>query len=91
MTKKEMIREIATVTGFKQVDIGAVVEAMENITINQVKNRDELKIFNGLTLYGSCKEANTARNPLTGEAVFVPEKTVLRAKVGQRFKKLINE
>ena len=47
----------------------------------------ELKIVGMLTLTKVNKPATTARNPRTGDAVAVPAKTVVKAKVSPSFLK----
>ena len=90
MNKTELIREVANVTGMTQKDIKAILEATQTVVYGAMAQQDEVKLFDGLTLIGQHKDATTARSPLTGETVNVPEKVVPKAKWGKFAKNTVN-
>lgn len=91
MTKKEMIREVAAKTNSAQNYISTVVDAIEETVLDEIKQGGEVKLFNGVKLYAAVAAARTGHSPSTGEPVFIPEKNVMRLKVGTRVKNLLNE
>lgn len=91
MTKNEMIKEIADRINFTQVDVKAVVNTMEEIAFEQIKQHNEIKIFNGVTLEGVRRDARYYVNPNTGDKVLSSPRTFLKTKVGQHIKRMINE
>lgn len=90
MNKAELIREIATATGYTQKDVKAVLESAQKVTYEAMAREEEVTIFDGLKLMGVHKDATVARNPLDGSTVNVPEKTVPKAKFGVAAKRVVN-
>ena len=90
MNRNDYVKAIATETGFTQKDVKAVLDAAEKVAYAEMAQKGEVKIFSGLTLIGQFKEACVKRNPLTGEDVNVPEKTVPKAKWGKAAKDAVN-
>ena len=90
MNKTEFVKAIATETGFTQKYVKAVLEVAQTVAYDAMAKEEEVKIFDGLTLVGVHKEATTARNPLDGTTVNVPEKTVPKAKWGKAAKDAVN-
>lgn len=90
MTKVELVKAVATETGFTQKDVKTVLEATSKVAYTEMAKQEEVKLFDGLTLMGVYKEAGTARNPLTGESVDVPAKVMPKAKFGKAAKDAVN-
>lgn len=90
MNKVEMIKEVATKTGFTQKDIKSVMEAIQAVTFDTLVKGDEVKLMDGVTLSTVHKEARTARNPRTGETVMVDAKNAVRCKFGKPIKEAVN-
>lgn len=90
MNRTEMIREIATKVGKTQKEVKEVVEAMQEVVFAEMAAEGEVKVMDGITLMGVHKDATTARNPQTGEAVEVQEKTVPKCKFGKPCKEAVN-
>lgn len=89
MNKMELVKAIATETGFTQKDIKSVMEAMQNVVYSTLKS-EEVKLMDGLTLSSVYKEAHEGRNPLTGEAIQVAAKYAPKAKFGAAAKNALN-
>ena len=90
MNRAEYIRKISGECGFTQKDIKEVLEAAEKVAYAEMAKKEEVKVFNGLTLVGQFKEACEKRNPATGAMVQVPAKMVPKAKWGVVAKRIIN-
>ena len=86
MNNAEMIKEIATRTGFTQKDTKAVVDAMKEVVYGTLANDEEVKVFDGLTMITASRDARVCRNPQTGEPVNVPAKRTVKAKIGKHLK-----
>lgn len=90
MTNKELIKETSNRTGFSQKDIHTVLETIQNIVVGCVKDCGEVKIINGLSVYGTKRPPRMGRNPRTGESVPIPERVVCKAKIGAQIKNELN-
>lgn len=81
MNKTDLIQKVAESTG----DSAACVERVINTSIAAISN--ELRAGNSVAINGFLKldvktqAARTGRNPKTGEALTIPEKTVVKSKV----------
>ena len=89
VTKKDLIDRISDATKQKRVVVKTVVQTfLENIIIELGKgNRLEFRDFG--VFEPKTKASRIARNPRTGAKVQVPEKTVVKFKVGRLMKKKI--
>lgn len=90
MNKTEFVKAVATATGYTQKDVKAVFEAAQEVVYGAMAKEEEVKIFDGLSLEGIRKPACVKRNPLTGQDVNVPAKTVPKAKWGKFAKDVVN-
>lgn len=90
MNRTDYVKAVATVTGYTQKDVKAVLDAAQTIAYEAMAKEEEVKVFDGLTLTGVRKPACVKRNPLTGQDVNVPEKVAPKAKFGKAAKDAIN-
>ena len=90
MNRTDFVKAVATVTGYTQKDVKAVLDAAQTVAYETMAKEEEVKVFDGLTLEGIRKPACVKRNPLTGADVNVPEKTVLKARFGAVAKRVVN-
>ena len=90
MNRTEFVKAVATATGYTQKDVKAVLEAAQTVAYDAMAKKEEVAIFDGLKLIGVHKDATTARNPMNGEIVDVPAKTVPKAKWGKAAKDAVN-
>ena len=90
MTRKDFLKEFAEKAGLTNKDAKAVVEVLEEMTLDHMKDPGGFSPIKGLTLSVVHKEAHTARNPMTGGTVDVPEKYIPKARFGKRIKEGIN-
>lgn len=89
MNRVEYVKAIAAETGYTQKDVKAVIDAAQKVAYETMA-KEEVKIFDGLTLVGVHKDACVKRNPLTGEDVKVAAKVAPKAKFGAAIKTAIN-
>jgi nucleoid DNA-binding protein len=73
-------------------EIKTVIEVFNNNIVKALKNgrKIELRGF-GTFFVKKIKENYSARNPKTGELIYVPEKNKVRFKASKNLKKKINE
>ena len=90
INQNEYVKLIATATGYTQKDVKAVLDAAQTVAYDAMAKKEDVKIFNGLTLVGQEKEACVKRNPKTGEDVQVPAKVAPKAKFGKFAKDSVN-
>lgn len=90
MTKAEFIKAVAEAAELTQKETKRVLEKMQDVAFAAMKEEDEVKLFDGVTLLGVMKEARMARNPMTGEEVEVPAKMAPKCKFGKACKDAIN-
>lgn len=91
MKKAEFIRAIADKTGFTQKDTREVLNAVQEVTYENLKNGEDVTVMDGLTLTRIFRDEHEARNPRTGEKFTVPGKYVPKCKIGTKIKNLFVE
>ncbi|MHC1739399.1 MAG: HU family DNA-binding protein [Ignavibacteriaceae bacterium] len=90
MTKSEVVEFIAQGTGITRLETEAVVEGFFNAVCEALKSREGIEIRGFGTYKVKKKASRYARNPKTGEKVFVPEHYVPIFKFSKDFKLNIN-
>ena len=90
MTKSDLVIKIAKETGFRQQDVRQVVQmTLDSITdVLTGEGRIELRDFGVFEV--RTRKARNARNPKTGEPVFVPEKKVVSFRAGKKMLGQVN-
>ncbi len=92
MTKTELIRKLADVTGLPQKDVRAVVDALIHARPGKGLISTSLKMGEKVTLSGfgtfhvRVRKARQARNPKTGAHVRVPDRIYPAFKPAKSFK-----
>ena len=89
MNKTELIKVVADKVEMTQKDVKAVMEALQEVVFETIKT-EEVKLMDGVTLTAVYKEATTARNPQTGQAVQVSARYAPKAKFGVALKNALN-
>ena len=87
MKKNDVIAKYAEVKGTTKKEATDVIETVLDIVKTGIIEDGEVDFYGFVKLFKQKKEATTARNPLTGETVDVPEKFVPKAKFSSAFKK----
>jgi nucleoid DNA-binding protein len=89
MTKKELVKEISTNTGFTQKDVMAVVDSAIDV-ITKTVSSDEISITGFGKFFTTQRSERIMRNPSTGEQVTVPAKKSLKFRPAKAFKDSVN-
>ena len=93
MSRPKLIKQLITKNSkLNRSEIDTVIEIFSNNIIKALKNgrKIELRGF-GTFFVKKIKENYSARNPKTGELIYVPEKNKVRFKASKFLKKFINE
>jgi len=90
MTKKDIALAIAAKSGISQVQTLDIIQRVfDSITETLVREgRIELRNFGVFKV--KRRKPRRARNPLTGETVWVPERLVISFKAGQELQERLN-
>jgi nucleoid DNA-binding protein len=89
MTKKDIAKAIAEKTGLSQLQTTAIVQGTFDAIVNalMISRRIELRGFGVFEV--KKRAARKARNPRTGEKVFVPERFVVTFKSGKEMEERV--
>lgn len=97
MTKTELIRKLADVTGLSQKDVRLVLEALtdahpaKGLITNSLKQGEKVTISGFGTFYIRERNARQARNPKTGGKVKVPKRRYPAFKPAKTFKESLKK
>ena len=86
MNKSELISAIASHTEMTQKDVGAVIDAFEEVVTKNVSKGEKVALTVFVTFDRVDRKARTARNPQTGEAIKVAASKAVKVSVGAKFK-----
>lgn len=90
ITKQSLIQEIAKSTGFVRNDIKIVVEQFLDLLGEKLIEGNTIEIRGFGTFACKSRKARPARNPRTGETVFIDERLVPTFKFSSEIKEKIN-
>ncbi|MGE5497984.1 MAG: HU family DNA-binding protein [Syntrophothermus sp.] len=91
MTKADIVEKIALGTGVTKLETEAIVEGFLNTVIEALKEGKGIEIRGFGSYKVKKKNARFARNPKTGEKVYVEEHFVPSFKFSKDFKAIVNE
>ena len=97
MTKTELIRKLADVTGLSQKDVRLVLEALtdsqpnKGLITSSLKQGEKVTISGFGTFYIRERNARQARNPKTGGKVKVPKRRYPAFKPAKTFKESLKK
>lgn len=91
MTKKDIVRSIAEDLGISQQEAKATVEKVFKAILNALVEEGRVELRNFGVFEVRRRAPRRARNPKTGERVFVPEKSVVTFKPGRVVKDRVAE
>ena len=91
MTKADIVEKIAAGTGLTKLETEAIVEGFLNTVIQALKEGKGIEIRGFGSYKVKKKNARNARNPRTGEQVFVDEHYVPVFKFSKDFKQAVDE
>ena len=82
MTKKEIVLQVASDTGLKQVDVKKTVQRTLDLIVAALSRGETVELRNFGIFKAKSRKGRTGRNPRTGEKVPVPPKRVAVFKPG---------
>ncbi|HAB50643.1 MAG: integration host factor subunit beta [Ignavibacteria bacterium RIFOXYB2_FULL_35_12] len=91
MTKADIVDKVALGTGLTKLETEAIVEGFFKTVIDSLRDGKGIEIRGFGTYKVKKKRARQARNPKTGEQVFVPEHFVPTFKFSKDFKELVDK
>ena len=91
MTKRELIRQIATELNIDQVTARKIVQRTLDYVLEAVAESGRVELRNFGVFEIKRRAARKARNPKTNEEVFVPAKNVLSFQPGKNVAKMISK
>ena len=90
MTKADIVDKVATGTGLTKLETEAIIEGFFTTVIEALKEGRGIEIRGFGSYKVKKKNARNARNPKTGEKVFVGEHFVPTFKFSKEFKDIVN-
>lgn len=91
MTKADIVDKVASGTGLTKLETEAIIEGFFKTVIEALKEGRGIEIRGFGSYKVKKKNARHARNPKTGEQVFVPEHYVPTFKFSKDFKDLVDQ
>ncbi len=90
ITMAQMIDKVAEKGDFTKKDTKAVIQALEAVVYDCVREGETVKVFNGVTIGVKDQPARNGVNPSTGEKIVIPAKCRVFAKLGKGLKDAAN-
>ncbi|MFA3782801.1 HU family DNA-binding protein [Melioribacteraceae bacterium 4301-Me] len=91
MTKADIVEIVATGTGLTKLETEAIIEGFLNTVIQSLKEGKGIEIRGFGSYKVKKKKARYARNPRTGEKVYVEEHYVPVFKFSKDFKSAVDQ
>ncbi len=91
MTKKEIVKTISEEIGLTQLKTKEIVQKTFDAIIDTLVEDQRIELRNFGVFEVKRRAARKARNPRTGEKVFVPEKFVVTFKPGKEMEERVHE
>jgi DNA-binding protein HU-beta len=85
MKKKELVEAIVAKTEMAKKDVITVLETMAEVVKANV-TKEPVEIPSLVKIEKKHRAARMGRNPMTGESIQIPAKTVLKARVLKKLK-----
>ena len=86
MTKADIVERVAAGTGLTKLETEAIIEGFLNTVVQSLRDGNGIEIRGFGSYKVKMKNARYARNPRTGEKVFVDEHFVPTFKFSKDFK-----
>jgi DNA-binding protein HU-beta len=75
MNKSELIKAVADSTGTKQTDAARLVDTLFDTIAASLKKGDQVAVAGFGTFVAKTRAAREGRNPSTGKAIQIPQRT----------------
>jgi len=89
MTKSQLMTALADKTGLAKKEVVSFMEKLVELGYKEVKSAGEFVMPGFGKLVKIQRKARTGRNPLTGQEIQIPAKTVVKFKVAKAAKDAI--
>ena len=86
MTQSQIMKELATATGSSTKAAKTFVTSFADMAIRETKKNGMFVIPGIGRLVRVDRKARMGRNPATGEAIKIPAKTVVKARIAKQLK-----
>jgi DNA-binding protein HU-beta len=91
MTKADIVEKVAAGTGLTKLETEAIIEGFLNTVIQSLRDGNGIEIRGFGSYRVKKKNARFARNPRTGEKVYVEEHYVPVFKFSKDFKSIVDK
>jgi integration host factor subunit beta len=91
VTKKEIVKKISEEIGLTQLKTKEIVQLTLNAIIQTLVEEGRIELRNFGVFEVKRREARKARNPRTGDKVYVPPKAVVTFKPGKEMEELVRQ
>lgn len=91
MTKKEIVKEISEAIGLTQLKTKEIVQKTFDAIVKTLVEDKRIELRNFGVFEVKKRAARKARNPRTGDKVFVPEKYVVTFKPGKEMEEKVRQ
>ena len=91
MTKKEIVKKISEDIGLTQLKTKDIVQRTLNAIIDTLVSEGRIELRNFGVFEVKARAPRKARNPRTGDKVYVPSKNVVTFKPGKEMEELIRK
>tara|TARA_B100000963_G_scaffold321148_1_gene304183 strand:+ start:271 stop:552 length:282 start_codon:yes stop_codon:yes gene_type:complete len=93
LSRPELIHQLKTKhPKLNKLQIEKIIDVFFESIVNALKQKNSVELRGFGTFFTkSIKEKYSARNPKTGELIYVPKKNKVRFKVSKKFKDYINK
>ena len=91
VTKKELVDRIADKTNEKRIAVRKIVQLFLDEVVDELGKGNRLEFRDFGVFETKYREARTAQNPKTLEAVQVPAKRTVKFKIGRKMKQKLSE
>lgn len=90
MTKADIVDKVAAGTGLTKLETEAIIEGFFKTVIESLRDGKGIEIRGFGSYRVKKKNSRQARNPKSGEQVYVPEHYVPTFKFSKDFKEIVN-
>jgi DNA-binding protein HU-beta len=90
MTRTQVIEALAERTGTEKKEAKQFLEALTALVENEMRNGGEVPLKGLGKFKVQNRKARVGRNPLTGEAIQIPAKTVAKFTLAKALKDLVH-
>lgn len=86
MTKSQLMQALAEKTNMSKKDVMALWDVLTSLAYSEVKSNGEMTLPGLGKMVKKHRAARMGRNPLTGEQIQIPAKTVVKFRVAKAAK-----